>query len=162
MAMALNDSTMIEDVPSQGQEILPFDAAGDEFILSTNLEGFEGMEEGIVQEKNKVIDAERARSSSTPKPVNTKVEDGFSHGKERTKGKVIRVVKRHAEKDDDSGIASADKDSSGASSTLAISLPLEEEAAKIEKTPVARQAVRRESHKTSSHGKPKTERTVKK
>ncbi|XP_026674817.1 uncharacterized protein LOC113465158 [Ceratina calcarata] len=161
----LNDTTTIEEVPSQRNEEPPFDASGDEFILSANLEGFEEMEIGLAQETVRVVKEGRARGSSTPFRCRAKVEDGFAYGKEKVKGKAAAAARKGTDNEDDSGVASADKDSSGSSSTLLVSLPLEETTGMTEAAPaVVRQLMtkplaKREGHK-GGHNRSKSERSA--
>ncbi|XP_026666891.1 uncharacterized protein LOC113463909 isoform X2 [Ceratina calcarata] len=105
IAVSLNDSTTIENVPSQRDEGVLFDAAGDEFILSVNLEQFEGNE--VSDDAARIVGDESVRGSSTPVRTTARTKEGFSHGRDRTKGKATLNLKSTNGNGDDSGVGLA-------------------------------------------------------
>ncbi|XP_026669421.1 uncharacterized protein LOC113464362 [Ceratina calcarata] len=117
----LNDSANIEEVLSQKGANCSFDAAGDEFILSADLQCFDGMEVEVPNELpvNSEVGPSSKNTSTPIRPAGT-VEEGFSHGKEKAKGKQSSK--------DSSGDKEVTREGSADSteSVLRISLPLEE------------------------------------
>ncbi|XP_017880332.1 uncharacterized protein LOC108625096 [Ceratina calcarata] len=124
----LNDSTFIEDVPSQREENnSSFDDAGDEFILSANLNGYEGMEVVVSDELAKILDdgSSLKRGTSTPAKPNTTMANGLAHEKEKTTTKQDTKEGSMTNKENE-----VDLDES----LLRISLPLEEPTENVSST----------------------------
>ncbi|XP_026670934.1 uncharacterized protein LOC113464588 [Ceratina calcarata] len=153
----LNDSANIEEVLTQKGANCSFDAAGDEFILSADLQCFDGMEVEVPNES--VVNTNvgpPSRNMSTPVRSAVTMEEGFSHGKEKVKGK--QDLKETSVDKSVTREGSADS----TESVLRISLPLEEPTEPV--PPPIRMYAKKEGGRNShgsGHNKSKGDRSSK-